>query len=237
MASWAAPTACSRARVTAIATGFRTLAKLDQRLQSKITFTGNPVRREVMAAAATPYAAPQPGGKLSLLVFGGSQGARVMAEIVPPAIERLAADLRARLNVVQQARAEDLDTRARHLCAAWRRCRLRTVLFRLAGTHGGGASGDFALRRLDGGRTLSHRPAGHLGAAAALARSGSVRQRRRVWRTPARRSASSSATSPRNGWRRRSRAWPETRRGFPTWHRPPNPPVPSMPPSGWRTWC
>ena len=97
------------ARVTAIATGFPTLAKLDPRLQGKITFTGNPVRREVIAAAATPFAAPQPGGKLNLLVFGGSQGARVMAEIVPPAIERLAADLRARLSVVQQARAEDLD--------------------------------------------------------------------------------------------------------------------------------
>ena len=93
------------ARVTAIATGFRTLARLDPRLQAKITFTGNPVRPEVIAAAATPYAAPEPDGKLRLLVFGGSQGARVMAEIVPAAIERLTADLRARLAVVQQARA------------------------------------------------------------------------------------------------------------------------------------
>jgi len=98
------------ARVTAIATGFRTLTRLDPRLQSKITFTGNPVRREVIAAAATSYAAPEPGGKLRLLVFGGSQGARVMAEIVPAAVKRLAADLRASLALVQQARAEDLDT-------------------------------------------------------------------------------------------------------------------------------
>jgi UDP-N-acetylglucosamine--N-acetylmuramyl-(pentapeptide) pyrophosphoryl-undecaprenol N-acetylglucosamine transferase len=97
-------------RVTAIATGFRTLARLDPRLQGKITFTGNPVRGEVIAAAATPYAALEPGGKLRLLVFGGSQGARVMAEIVPAAIERLSADLRARLVLVQQARAEDVDT-------------------------------------------------------------------------------------------------------------------------------
>ncbi len=96
-------------RVTAIATGFRTLTRLDPRLQSKITFTGNPVRQEVIAAAAAPYAAPEANGKLHLLVFGGSQGARVMAEVVPAAIERLAADLRARLSVVQQARAEDLD--------------------------------------------------------------------------------------------------------------------------------
>ena len=98
------------ARVTTIATGFRTLVRLDPRLQGKITFTGNPVRREVIAAAATPYAALEAGGKLRLLVFGGSQGAHVMAEIVPAAVERLAADLRARLALVQQARAEDLDS-------------------------------------------------------------------------------------------------------------------------------
>ncbi len=96
-------------RVTTIATGFRTLARLDPRLQEKVTFTGNPVRREVIAAAATLYAAPEANGKLHLLVFGGSQGARVMAEIVPAAIERMSANLRARLVLVQQARAEDLD--------------------------------------------------------------------------------------------------------------------------------
>ena len=90
-------------RVTTIATGFRTLARLDPRLQGKLTFTGNPVRREVIAAAATPYAVPEAGGKLCLLVFGGSQGARVMAEVVPAAVERLAGDLRARLSLVQQA--------------------------------------------------------------------------------------------------------------------------------------
>ncbi len=104
-------------RVTAIATGFRTLTQLDPRLQGKTIFTGNPVRREVIAAAATLYAAPEPSGKLRLLVFGGSQGARVMAEIVPAAVERLAGDLRARLSVVQQARAEDLDT----VCSAYAR--------------------------------------------------------------------------------------------------------------------
>jgi UDP-N-acetylglucosamine--N-acetylmuramyl-(pentapeptide) pyrophosphoryl-undecaprenol N-acetylglucosamine transferase len=98
------------ARVTKIATGFPTLAKLDPALQHKVVFTGNPVRQEVIAAAATSYAAPEPNGKLRLLVFGGSQGARVMAEIVPSAIERLPADLRARLRVMQQARAEDIET-------------------------------------------------------------------------------------------------------------------------------
>jgi UDP-N-acetylglucosamine--N-acetylmuramyl-(pentapeptide) pyrophosphoryl-undecaprenol N-acetylglucosamine transferase len=45
---------------------------------------------------------------LRLLVFGGSQGARVMADIVPPAIEKLEPSLRSRLMIVQQARDEDL---------------------------------------------------------------------------------------------------------------------------------
>jgi UDP-N-acetylglucosamine--N-acetylmuramyl-(pentapeptide) pyrophosphoryl-undecaprenol N-acetylglucosamine transferase len=96
-------------RVTTIATSFRTLARLDPRFEKKISFTGNPVRPQVIAAAATPYAAPKKSGELRLLVFGGSQGAHVMAEIAPAAVERLPADLRARLRIVQQARAEDLD--------------------------------------------------------------------------------------------------------------------------------
>jgi UDP-N-acetylglucosamine--N-acetylmuramyl-(pentapeptide) pyrophosphoryl-undecaprenol N-acetylglucosamine transferase len=97
------------AHVSKIATGFPVLQRLDARLRSKVVFTGNPVRPQVVAAAATPYGAPAPAGPLNLLVFGGSQGARVMAEIVPGAIERLAPALRARLSIVQQARVEDLD--------------------------------------------------------------------------------------------------------------------------------
>jgi UDP-N-acetylglucosamine--N-acetylmuramyl-(pentapeptide) pyrophosphoryl-undecaprenol N-acetylglucosamine transferase len=96
-------------RVTAIATGFRELKNLDPGLQGKIVFTGNPLRPAVITEAAAPYAAPEPGGIVRPLVFGGSQGAHVMAEIVPAAVELLGADLRARLRVVQQARAEDLD--------------------------------------------------------------------------------------------------------------------------------
>jgi UDP-N-acetylglucosamine--N-acetylmuramyl-(pentapeptide) pyrophosphoryl-undecaprenol N-acetylglucosamine transferase len=94
-------------RVTAIASSFGEV-RMDAAFRSKVTLTGNPVRPSVIAAAATPYAPPQAGGPLRLLVFGGSQGARVMADIVPAALERLSPDLRARLMVVQQARGEDL---------------------------------------------------------------------------------------------------------------------------------
>jgi len=93
-------------RVTAIATAFPEMFAGAPDLAAKATVTGNPVRAAVVAAAATPYpAATEP---LRLLVFGGSQGARIMADIVPAALGRLQPGLRARLAVVQQAREEDL---------------------------------------------------------------------------------------------------------------------------------
>jgi UDP-N-acetylglucosamine--N-acetylmuramyl-(pentapeptide) pyrophosphoryl-undecaprenol N-acetylglucosamine transferase len=93
-------------RVSAIATTFEEVFRDDAALAAKATLTGNPLRPAVLAAAASPY--PTASGRLRLLVFGGSQGARIMAEIVPPAIGQLDCALRGRLCVVQQARDEDL---------------------------------------------------------------------------------------------------------------------------------
>jgi UDP-N-acetylglucosamine--N-acetylmuramyl-(pentapeptide) pyrophosphoryl-undecaprenol N-acetylglucosamine transferase len=93
-------------RVTAIATSFPNMM-LDAALSAKATFTGNPVRPMVIVAARQPYPALDAKGRINLLVFGGSQGAKVMADIVPPAIEVMAPALRARLTIVQQARGED----------------------------------------------------------------------------------------------------------------------------------
>jgi UDP-N-acetylglucosamine--N-acetylmuramyl-(pentapeptide) pyrophosphoryl-undecaprenol N-acetylglucosamine transferase len=94
-------------RVTAIATSFPDLAAGDAALTAKMQHTGNPVRPAVIAAAATPYPPLLADAPIRLLVFGGSQGARVMADIVPPAMEHLDATLRARLLITQQARDED----------------------------------------------------------------------------------------------------------------------------------
>jgi UDP-N-acetylglucosamine--N-acetylmuramyl-(pentapeptide) pyrophosphoryl-undecaprenol N-acetylglucosamine transferase len=96
-------------RVTAIATGFPGVFDADPALAAKATHTGNPIRPAVVAAAATPYAPLAANGPLNLIVFGGSQGARIMADIVPPALATLDANLRARLRVVQQAREEDFE--------------------------------------------------------------------------------------------------------------------------------
>ncbi len=94
-------------RVTAIATSFPDLFSDTPTLAAKATLTGNPVRPAVVTAAAMPY--PAATDPMRLLIFGGSQGARVMADVVPAAIELLEPELRARLAIVQQARAEDLD--------------------------------------------------------------------------------------------------------------------------------
>ena len=94
-------------RVQAIATGFAGVTDHDAALKAKTVCTGNPVRPAVVAAAAMPYDPPSAGGAFRLLVFGGSQGARVMSEIVPPAVARLEPRLQMRLKIVQQARAED----------------------------------------------------------------------------------------------------------------------------------
>lgn len=95
-------------RVTAIATGFPAIFGHDPRLAAKSTHTGNPIRPAVVAAAARPY--PGPDEPFRLVVFGGSQGARIMSDIVPPALEFLPVVVRSRLQVVQQARDEDLYT-------------------------------------------------------------------------------------------------------------------------------
>jgi len=95
-------------RVRAIATGFPGILNREPALAAKATHTGNPVRPAVIAAAGTPYPPLDAAGTLQLLVFGGSQGARVMADIVPAAIERLEPRLRMRLKIVQQAREEDI---------------------------------------------------------------------------------------------------------------------------------
>ncbi len=93
-------------RATAIATGFAEVGGITEALKAKCRHVGNPVRPAVLEAASLDYGRPGEG-EIRLLVFGGSQGARVMADIVPPAIQLLTPAERARLVITQQARSED----------------------------------------------------------------------------------------------------------------------------------
>lgn len=95
-------------RATAIATSLPGVLDRDPALAAKTTTTGTPMRPAILAAAAVPFAAPQPRAPLRILVVGGSQGARIMADIVPPAIERLEPALWDRLLLTQQVRDEDM---------------------------------------------------------------------------------------------------------------------------------
>jgi UDP-N-acetylglucosamine--N-acetylmuramyl-(pentapeptide) pyrophosphoryl-undecaprenol N-acetylglucosamine transferase len=95
-------------RVSAIATSLPGVLDRDPALSAKTTTTGTPMRPAILAAAVVPFVPPDLTGPLRLLVVGGSQGARVMADIVPGAIERLEPALWNRLILTQQVREEDM---------------------------------------------------------------------------------------------------------------------------------
>ena len=94
------------AHVKAIATSLPGVLDRDPALSGKTTTVGTPMRPAILEAAAVPYAAPETAGPLRLLVVGGSQGARVMSDVVPGAIERLEPALWSRLVLTQQVRQE-----------------------------------------------------------------------------------------------------------------------------------
>lgn len=67
---------------------------------------GNPVRASVLDRAGAGYI--QPGDyPMDLLVIGGSQGARILSDIVPPAIAQLPVEMLNNLRISHQARGED----------------------------------------------------------------------------------------------------------------------------------
>ncbi len=70
--------------------------------------TGNPVRAAVLERAGAPYIPPG-DYPMSLLVIGGSQGARVLSDTVPAALALLPDPLRANVRVAHQARPEDIE--------------------------------------------------------------------------------------------------------------------------------
>ena len=106
---------------------------------SKVVLTGNPLRPDVEALWGAPYKLPEAGGPLRLLVFGGSQGARAMSEIVPAALTRLPRALKVRLSVVQQCRPEDIEGVAELYRTAEIHAELKTFFSdlpnRMAGAH------------------------------------------------------------------------------------------------------
>ena len=94
-------------RVDTVACAFPSLQKADLRVMARAKVVGNPVRPEIRALAELPYAPPQ--DQVRLLITGGSQGARLLSELMPVAVAQLPEALRCRLIVQQQTRAESMD--------------------------------------------------------------------------------------------------------------------------------
>ncbi len=67
---------------------------------------GNPVRQAVLDRAAAPYIPPG-DYPMAMVVIGGSQGARILSDVVPAAVALLPEALRANLRIAHQARDED----------------------------------------------------------------------------------------------------------------------------------
>jgi UDP-N-acetylglucosamine--N-acetylmuramyl-(pentapeptide) pyrophosphoryl-undecaprenol N-acetylglucosamine transferase len=96
-------------RVDAIATSCRQVDRLAEKHAGKVVLIGNPVRAEVLALRDEAYPEFTEHGLLRVLVTGGSQGARVLSKVVPDGLAMLPPALRARLQVTQQCRPEDID--------------------------------------------------------------------------------------------------------------------------------
>jgi len=85
-----------------------TFPSLKKNIANKPTFqVGQPVREPTLAKANTPF--PRMDAELNVLIFGGSQGAHFLSNRLPEALLLLPQELRAKINLTQQARAEDID--------------------------------------------------------------------------------------------------------------------------------
>ena len=126
-------------RVDAIATAYPQVRRLPAGAAAKVHLIGNPVRAGVLALRQEPYPVPEAGGPLRLLVTGGSQGARVLSQVVPEGLALLPPAVKARLRVTQQCRPEDLDSVRARYAAEGIEAELASffedMAARLAGTH------------------------------------------------------------------------------------------------------
>ncbi len=96
-------------RADIIATSFQQVELVPEVARDKITLVGNPVRDDVIRASSHHYFPASTIGEFTLVVFGGSQGARLFSDLMPEALGLLDDQLKKRLRLVQQCRPEDLD--------------------------------------------------------------------------------------------------------------------------------
>ncbi|WP_324806816.1 undecaprenyldiphospho-muramoylpentapeptide beta-N-acetylglucosaminyltransferase [Sphingomonas sp. LY29] len=94
----------------AIATAYPNIERLKRSHRSKVVLVGNPVRENVARLGTMPFPDYDDTAPLKLLITGGSQGASILGKVVPEGLGLLPPSLRHRLQVVQQCRADDIET-------------------------------------------------------------------------------------------------------------------------------
>ncbi len=93
-------------RVDKIALAFDIMpGTLPPRLEGIATVLGNPLRKNILKLQNKKR---KEDGYFHILVVGGSQGARILSDIVPAAISLLASKYRKKIKINQQARPEDI---------------------------------------------------------------------------------------------------------------------------------
>ncbi len=95
---------------TRIAISYPDISGLGEAERVRCVVTGNPVRAEIAALYTKPYAMIREGGPVNILIIGGSLGASVFSDVAPRALAKLHGEYRARLNVMQQCREENIET-------------------------------------------------------------------------------------------------------------------------------
>lgn len=90
-----------------IALSYPETVGLSDKLKAKSVFTGNPVRQPIADLSNEPY--PSTDEKITIMVVGGSQGAKVFSDVVPYAITALSPELQKKIFVIQQSRPDVLE--------------------------------------------------------------------------------------------------------------------------------
>lgn len=92
-----------------IGAAFDNIQGVPQKQRARVCVVGNPIRESVRQARKLSYPGLQGDEPINLLVFGGSQGAQSLSEVVPAAVDRLPETIKVRLHITQQARPESMD--------------------------------------------------------------------------------------------------------------------------------
>lgn len=96
-------------KASLVSIAFKNTKGLKNVIRDKICFTGNPVSQSLIKLRKEKYPIITSSSTIKLLVLGGSQGARILSNVVPDAIVTLDSNLKNRLEIFQQCRKEDLQ--------------------------------------------------------------------------------------------------------------------------------